>query len=135
MMVNQLARRTATSPHLVRYYSRIGLLRPARDPHNGYKRFNAADVARLRFIRQAKSLGFTLSEIAEVLDRANRGESPCRRVREIITAHVEENRRQLESMEALQSRMETALERWRAMPDAESDAHMVCHLIESLVEP
>lgn len=135
MMVNQLAERTATPPHVVRYYSRIGLLRPERDPDNGYKRFDTSDVARLRFIRRAKSLGFTLGEIAEILDHATAGESPCPRVREIITARIEENRRQLEEMAALQSRMEAALERWRAMPDAEPDGHTVCHLIESVDEP
>jgi len=132
MMVNQLARRAATPPHVVRYYSRIGLLRPLRDPENGYKRFDISDIGRLRFIRRAKSLGFTLSEIAEILDHASHGESPCPRVREIISARIEDNRRQLEEMTALQSRMESALEQWESMPDANPDGHTLCHLIESI---
>jgi|GEM_PF-4174707 len=70
LTVHQLADRADTTSHAVRYYTRIGLLKPDRHPGNGYKLFAYDDVNRLRFIRQAKTLGFTLNEIAEVLHDA-----------------------------------------------------------------
>jgi len=131
MKVIDLARRAGETPEVVRYYTRIGLLNPARNPGNGYKRFVDADLVRLRFIRQAKALGFTLAEIAEILDHARGGGSPCPKVREIIERRIEENRHRLEELTRLQQRMESALERWRGLPDGVPDGHTVCHLIES----
>ena len=135
MKVNELAREAGATPDVVRYYTRIGLLTPQRDPTNGYKRFSPRDARRLRFIRQAKSLGFSLSEIAEILHHAAHAESPCPRVREILEHHIRENRRELLELMALQERMERALARWREMPDGIPDGHTVCHLIESIEAP
>lgn len=135
MKVNELAREAGATPDVVRYYTRIGLLTPQRDPANGYKRFSPRDARRLRFIRRAKSLGFSLSEIAEILNHAEHGESPCPRVREILERHIQENRRELLELMALQERMERALARWSEMPDGIPDGHTVCHLIESIEEP
>jgi MerR family Zn(II)-responsive transcriptional regulator of zntA len=129
--VTVLARRAGVTPDAVRHYVRIGLLKPERDPRNGYKRFTDADVRRLRFIRQAKSLGYTLPEIAEIFAHAERGQSPCPRVRELIGHRIGENRRLVDDLVALQDRMERALERWRTMPDGVPDGDSTCYLIES----
>ncbi len=132
LTVHQLAERAETTPHAVRYYTRIGLLKPDRHPENGYKLFAYDDVRRLRFIRQAKALGFTLNEIADVLHDAEQGRSPCPRARGLIKRRIEENRRKLEKLAELQRRMEEALAAWERMPDGMPDGHTVCHLIESL---
>jgi DNA-binding transcriptional MerR regulator len=131
MIVNELARTSGVPPHVVRYYTRIGLLEPVRDGNNGYKLFNQQDVARIRFVRQAKRLGCTLNEIRQIPRDANRGRSPCPRVRQIIQRHIEANRCRIEEAIALQKRMESAVKRWEAMPDGMPDGHTVCHLIES----
>ena len=61
--VKALSKHSGVSEHAVRYYSRIGLLKPSRNPDNGYRLFDRTDVTRLRFIRHAQNLGFSLSEI------------------------------------------------------------------------
>lgn len=131
MTVNQLSKQGSVAPHVIRYYSRIGLLNPARHPENGYKLFSRSDITRLRFIRQAQSLGFTLEEIAKIFEDSTRGMSPCERVRDILTQRIDDNRRKLEELVRLQGRMENALEQWRTMPDGVPDGHSVCHLIEA----
>ena len=65
---------------------------------------------------------------------ADRRQSPCPRVREILLRRIDENRRQLEEIMALQARMEQALEQWEDMPDGVPDGDSVCHLIESFSE-
>ncbi len=135
MTVSQLSRRGRVAPHVVRYYSRIGLLSPSRHPENHYKLFSPSDVARLRFIRQAQSLGFTLEEIAQILRDSHRGKSPCGRVRDILKRRIGETREKLEELMRLQRRMEDALEHWEHMPDGVPDGHTVCHLIESVEAP
>lgn len=131
MTVNQIAKKAEVAPDTVRYYSRLGLLKPQRNPENGYKLFKTNDVSRLRFIRQAQALGFTLKEITEILGDAEEGSSPCPKVRDIIARHIEDNRRKIVELQALQNRMEAALDKWKSMPDGAPDGKHVCHLIES----
>jgi len=131
MTVAELANCAEVNPDTVRYYVRIGLLKPTRDRNNGYKLFTGQDLNRLRFIRKARSLGYHLSEIREIFSEAAQGRSPCPRVRDIICKRIEENRRRLDEMLALQERMEQALSVWQNLPDGLPDGHSVCHLIES----
>lgn len=129
-----LAKRVDVPLFTVRHYTRIGLLKPARDSRNGYKIYQLSDETRLRFIVATKELGFTLAEIAEILDQAKEGKSPCPMVREIVTRRIEENRRKIGEMKKLQKKMEKALISWASMKNAMPDGHSVCHLIESVAE-
>ncbi|MGI9034483.1 MAG: MerR family DNA-binding protein [Pyrinomonadaceae bacterium] len=129
-----LAKRADVPLFTVRHYTRIGLLKPARDSRNGYKIYQLSDEIRLRFIVAAKELGFTLAEIAEILDQAKEGNSPCPMVREIVTRRIEENRRKIAEMKKLQKKMEKALISWASMKNAMPDGRSVCLLIESVAE-
>lgn len=131
LTVTELARASSVAPHVVRYYARIGLLSPGRNHQNNYKLFSRQDIARLNFIRKAKLLGYTLGEIAQILNHAGHGESPCPMVRNIIEKRITENRQKLDELIKLQKRMERALDDWRERPDRLPDGDMVCHLIES----
>ena len=131
MTVSQLAKQAGVEPHVVRFYSREGLLTPQRNPGNGYMVFETGDIHRLHFIRLAKRLGYTLTEIHEILRDAERGESPCPKVRDILSHRINQTRRKVQELTALQVRMENALKQWEQMPDGVPDGHTVCHLIES----
>jgi DNA-binding transcriptional MerR regulator len=126
-----LAKRARTPIYTVRYYTRIGLLKPSRDMRNGYKVYKQSDKDRLKFINSAKELGFTLAEIEEILDHAINGDSPCPMVREIVEKRIKENKEKIKQMKKLQTRLEKAAERWQSMPDSSPDGNSVCHLIES----
>jgi len=132
--IHEFAEETGVTADTIRHYVRIGLLKPARNQKNGYKLFAGGDKQRVRFIRQAKSLGFSLKEIQDILHDAGDSHSPCPRVRHIIQQRIKENRKKLEQLMALQTRMEEALQQWESMPDGVPDGHSVCHLIESIDE-
>ncbi|HFD88204.1 MAG TPA: MerR family transcriptional regulator [Gammaproteobacteria bacterium] len=134
MTVTELANQSGTTAHAVRYYTRMGLLAPTRNPENGYRLFKSDDVHWLRFIRQAKALGYTLHEIKNIMQDKDQGNSPCPRVREILQHRIVDNRLHLQELMALQERMEHALLQWADMPDGEPDGHSVCHLIESITQ-
>ena len=134
MIVSELAHRSGLPPHVVRYYARIGLLAPERNPENGYKLFSQDDVVRIRFIRQAQSLGFTLDEIQEILTQGKNGHVPCPMVREILAQRIEENHQQIEVLLEKQQRMERAMEHWNAIPDQSCGSGTICHLIEGVDE-
>jgi len=132
LTVNELATQSGAPAHVVRYYVRIGLIQPAGQQENGYRLFALHDAARLRFIRMAKQLGFTLNEIKQITGHAEMGESPCDDVRKIIQHRIRENRAKIEEMMKLQTRMEQALVQWELMPNGMPDGNSVCHLIESV---
>jgi DNA-binding transcriptional MerR regulator len=130
--VSQLAKQANVTADAIRHYVRIGLLKPQRDSGNGYKQFTTSDVDRVRFIRNARSLGYTLSEIGLILKDTNKGDSPCPRVRKLIQKRIDENRKKIEELRELQARMEEALHQWAGMPDGNPDGTCICHLIEAI---
>ena len=65
--IGALARRAGVRIDTVRYYERSGLLAPKTRLQSGYRRYGAAELARLRFIRRAQTLGFSLKEIRDLL--------------------------------------------------------------------
>ena len=75
MKIGELARAAGVPIDTVRYYERQGLLPlPARTA-SGYRQYGHDDAARLRFVRRAKALGFTLEEIRELLGLSARREA------------------------------------------------------------
>lgn len=134
MTASVLAKRAEVPLFTVRYYTRIGLLKPLRDLRNGYKLYRPSDRDRLRFISAAKELGFTLAEIEEILGHAVHGDSPCPMVRDVVEKRIEENKEKIRELKRLQKRLEAAAEMWKKMKNSQPDGHSVCRLIESFSE-
>ena len=134
LTVSQLAARCDVTPETVRYYTRAGLLQPKRHPDNGYKLFDIGNIQKLRFIRRAKLLGYTLAEIEQIFHHSKRGDSPCPMVRDFIQHRIETNKAKVIELTALQKRMEAALREWKNKADSMPDGHSICHLIESFTE-
>ena len=110
LTIGKVARGAGLAIDTIRYYEREGLLeKPARTA-SGYRHYTTDAIARLRFIRQAKELGFSLHEIKELLSlRVTPGKS-CADVKaraEAKIANVEQRIAQL-------SRMKRALEKLAA---------------------
>ena len=130
MIVSELAKRSGIPAHVVRYYARIGLLTPVRNPENGYKLFKQNDITRLLFIRQAQSLGFTLDDIHEIFQQGDRGATPCPMVRQTLARRIKENRQRINELLEKQQRMEKALRLWNELPDQHCQADTICHLVD-----
>ena len=88
--VGEFSRRTGCHIETIRYYERIGLLpKPRREKGGRFRRYDRDDVARLRFIRRARQLGFTLDEVRALLRLARGdGEDVRAQARGIAGAHV-----------------------------------------------
>lgn len=129
--IGQLAATLGEPAHVMRYYCRIGLLQPTERGANGYRRFDARAQARIRFIRQAQRLGFSLEEIATIFRHAAAGHSPCPDVRQILEKRVPSIGDQFDGLLAMHQRMTRALSRWRHLPDQAPTGENVCALIES----
>lgn len=68
MKSGDLARVAGVNVQTLRYYERRGLLPSPERTESGYRQYDAGDLRRLRFILRAKELGFTLTEVGELLD-------------------------------------------------------------------
>lgn len=67
MRISELEASSGASRHTLRYYEQIGLISPQRLTNN-YRSYTAQTLQDLDFIQRAKSMGFSLSEIGEILD-------------------------------------------------------------------
>jgi len=136
MIVNQIAKLSGVKPHVVRYYVRIGLLQPRRDEGNGYQLFDERDLQRLTFVRKAQSLGFTLREIADLLEQAQWDmQGCCARMRCLLVEHIDANRRRLSELAEQQQRMEAEYARWAAADACAAEAGGPCPLTLSGLAP
>jgi MerR family transcriptional regulator, mercuric resistance operon regulatory protein len=68
MRIGELARTVDVNVETIRYYQRIGLLKLPEKPYGGMRSYNDEDLRRLRFIRRAQQLGFSLEDIRELLE-------------------------------------------------------------------
>ena len=134
MTVRDVAMQAGVAPEVVRYYSRIGMIKSKRNQDNGYRLFDKKIVTEISFIRKAQNLGFTLKEIKQILSHSSSGTSPCPMVRNIIEEHIEENRIRLDELQSMQTRMEAALKQWKNLPDGTPNGDSVCVLIESFIQ-
>lgn len=130
MKVTELAKSLGTTPDTVRYYTRLELLNPDKSV-NGYKYYSAKEASRLKFILSARQLGFSVSDIKQILSEAEQGNSACPLVRKLIQDRLDETEKQFQAMLRLRKNMASALKQWESMADKAPTPHMVCHLIDS----
>lgn len=127
--VGQAAARAGVTRKAIRLYEQKGLLPSAERTEAGYRLFTGHDVAVLAFIRRAKTLGLTLSEIGDVLDLQRGGMQPCGRVVGLLDAHLAQLERAMTELRRLRSTLlaarRTAADALRAGEDA-----VVCRIIE-----
>ncbi len=113
MRSGELARRAGVSTDTLRHYERKGLLLPRRSP-NGYRAYPPAALVRVRLIRRALSVGFTLDELARILRVRDRGGAPCHEVRALAAAKLETTKAQIRDLFALRDELTSLLEEWDA---------------------
>jgi MerR family mercuric resistance operon transcriptional regulator len=100
--IGELSQRTQCNIETVRYYERIGLL-PQPRRQGKFRRYGVGDVARLKFIRRARQLGFTLDEVRSLLSLAGAdGERVRAKVRSIATAHVADIRYKIADLQGME---------------------------------
>ncbi|SHK33646.1 heavy metal-responsive transcriptional regulator [Rhodothermus profundi] len=98
----ELARRAGVRPSTIRYYEAQGLLPAPARTSRGYRIYTEEYVARLRFIRRAQALGFSLRTIRELLEVAAAGKETAAIVRQQALRHLQEVRQRLQDLQRLE---------------------------------
>ncbi|WP_243663582.1 MerR family transcriptional regulator [Rhodothermus marinus] len=99
----ELARRVGVRPSTIRYYEQQGLLPAPARTARGYRIYTEDDVVRLRFIRRAQALGFSLRTIRELLQLEASGEQAAEVARAQALRHLQEVRRRLRDLQRLEA--------------------------------
>lgn len=88
MNIGQASKASGVSTKMIRYYDEIGLVRPASRTESNYREFDEREVNELRFIRRARSLGFSVPEITQLLSLWRDRDRPSREVKAIADKHL-----------------------------------------------
>ena len=127
MRIGELAATVSVPAKTIRYYEAIGLLPPPRRHSNGYRSYDPSAGDRLRFVKAAQAVGFTLTEIKQILTLRDAGEEPCGHVLELVDRRERDITEQIEALEEMQVELRQLAARARA---ASGGASSYCHLIE-----
>ncbi len=99
--IGQAATQSGVSAKMVRHYESLGLLPAVHRTEAGYRQYGEKEVHTLRFIHRARTLGFSMAEIAELLKLwQNKGRASAD-VKRIALAHVADLERRIAEMEAM----------------------------------
>lgn len=102
MKVSVAARHSGLPVKTVHYYESIGLIAPQR-LDNGYRSYDAETVQKLRFLKRARSLGFTIDECRSLLSLYEDRERASKDVKAIATARLRDIDRRLEELRSLRN--------------------------------
>ena len=129
MRIGELSKNTGFQVETLRYYEKLGLLTPVSRTESGYREYNNDSLKQLRFIKQAKSVGFSLNEICELLTlRVERHQHSCGDVKLI----AEQKLRQIDQKINELMRMKNALHKITDACCGGSEPATSCTILNSL---
>lgn len=126
MNIGQASGASEVSQRMIRHYEKIGLIPAAPRRGSGYRDYSGADVHRLKFIANARDLGFPIEEIRVLLDLWNDSSRSSAEVKTLATARADELQRKAEALEAMRRTLVDLAER------CQGDDRPDCPILESL---
>ncbi|WP_345799230.1 Cu(I)-responsive transcriptional regulator [Ramlibacter sp. H39-3-26] len=106
MNIGGAAKASGVSAKMIRHYEEVGLLPPAERTEAGYRMYRDADVHTLRFIRQARDLGFSIPVIGELVGLWQNRRRSSRVVKAVAQAHIEELEQKAKDILAMKATLE-----------------------------
>ncbi len=106
LTIGQAADASGVSAKMVRHYEAIGLIPAPTRTSGNYRTYGDREVQMLRFIRRARSLGFSMPEISRLLSLWLNRRRPSRQVREIATRHISELDRKIADLGSMRKTLQ-----------------------------
>lgn len=127
MTISRLAVAAGVNLETVRFYQRSGLIDEPARPYNGYRTYGTEDVRRIRFIKRAQLLGFTLDEIASLLKLE--GSQTCASTRDLAAKKLAMVEAKLCDLLAMKTALATMVSRCDSEPTGAG-----CPIIQALID-
>lgn len=135
MQIGKLAELAEVKVSTIRFYERSGLMPEPERKQSGYRIYGQRDLQRLRFIRQAQDLGFSLTDIRDILGLRERGQPPCGSVIALAERHLEETDRRIQSLKNFRRALAQAVTDWKTASRCSPSPSAICGLIEHATPP
>jgi MerR family transcriptional regulator, mercuric resistance operon regulatory protein len=126
MRIGELARTVDVNVETIRYYQRIGLVELPEKPYGSMRSYSDQDLQRLRFIRRAQQLGFSLEDIRQLLELSS---SDCERVEELAAKKLSEVKAKLRQLRRIEWILAKTVQQC-----ARRKSNEPCPIIETLSE-
>ncbi|MEI6803480.1 MAG: Cu(I)-responsive transcriptional regulator [Burkholderiales bacterium] len=107
--IGQAASASGVSAKMLRHYEALGLLGKVRRTDSGYRQYSQADVHTLRFIKRSRDLGFSIAEIAELVNLWQNRRRASASVKRIAQQHLDDLATRIEAMQAMQRSLQNLL--------------------------
>ena len=128
LTTGQLAKEAHVNVETIRYYERRGLLPEPPRRESGYRQYSQKDVTRIRFIKQAQELGFSLREISELLSLRVEKNSTCSVVKRRAEAKIADIEQKIETLQW----MKQALVKLAAICQGGQASTTECSILEAM---
>jgi Cu(I)-responsive transcriptional regulator len=129
MNIGQASEASGVSQRMIRHYEKIGLIPAAPRRDSGYRDYSDADLHRLRFIANARDLGFPIEDIRQLLDLWNDHRRSSAEVKALAMARADELQRKAAALEAMRRTLVELAER------CHGDDRPDCPILNSLAGP
>jgi DNA-binding transcriptional MerR regulator len=129
----ELAKSCGVSPDTIRHYERLGLLPAAVRGPNRYRRFPPESVHRVRLVRRALAIGFSLVEVGRILRQRDSGAAPCRGVRALAGEKLAQLDARIAEMHGMREELVAILHEWDARLDVTRDGEPA-YLLEAMTK-
>ena len=106
MKIGEIARASGVSAKTIRYYERIGLIPRASRSESGYRSFVQIDIDTLRFVKRARSLGFSVKDVARLLDLWRDRSRVSSAVKTLATEQLGEIDRKIDELRSMRDTLE-----------------------------
>lgn len=126
MKIGTVAEGSGVSPKTIRYYESIGLIHPAVRGPNGYRTYAPVDMRTLNFIKRARSLGFSVEEVRDLLDLWRDKTRTSVAVKSLATRHLGALDRKIEELRSMRKVLADLVKRCRG------DARPDCPILDDL---
>jgi DNA-binding transcriptional MerR regulator len=134
LKIGALAKKADVAVGTVRYYESLGLLEPAQRSKSGYRYYTVETIKRIRFIKKAQLLNFSLFDIREILNIREQGYSACSIVKDLLNRKIVELDEQLHQIHTLKAELEAYRERWISRPLDDPHGQELCSMIEEVYD-
>ena len=101
MNIGTVAEKSGVTAKTIRYYESIGLIRAADRRANGYRSYSLVDMRTLDFIKRARSLGFPVEEVRDLLDLWHDRARTSAAVKALATRHLQALERKIQELESM----------------------------------
>jgi len=100
--IGQAAKQTGLSAKMIRHYEEAGLLKKAHRTDAGYRFYNSQQLQQLSFIKQARTLGFSIAQVSSLLDLWRNPQRSSKEVKQLAEQHLDEIKQKVAELQQMQ---------------------------------